>query len=227
MKTVILALIGLGMTFTANVRADVFEAKSWTNKDGKVMEASIDHILSKDSLILRAKNGGKRYTIKTTSLSDESQKQLHDLIDETLRSLKSGGNISGDLLYKGIALNLTSETESAVLNKPLSLEVINYRLSSDKVTATLELESGLFAELKAKFNCEFFVLNKALSIRPKDSRGAWESNYWWLKTKSGAINKSGSPVVTKGDRWKFVFSDKVRITWGMVGVSDGPIITDK
>lgn len=256
MKTETKILVGLVFTsFSQFALADPFDYRTWANREGKGFEARLDHIVNSETLVIQAQNGGKRYTLKKAQLSTESTDYLDKQIEQTKKALMESVKIDGELIYKGIALGLRDETEAAAVGKTLSLEVTGIRVSSDKLTATLCLESYIFANLRLSVNSEFYTSGNSLYFRSKEI--GHDRSYWWYyhtgsasatggSTSAGVDPHFGLPrrgvyrngrfypttaegilVVTKGDRWKFKFSKDVSMKWGLVGVTEGPIITDR
>ena len=222
--------------------SEPFEFRSWNNKEGKDIEAKLDHVVDSDTIVLQAKNGGKRYTIKKITLSDDSVQYLDNLISETKKSILEARSIDGEMLYKGVALRMEKDLEATAKGKTLSLEVKGFRVSSEKNAVTLELESGVFAELRVNSKYDFFVNSKSLYFRSAVKDGSnMDMNYWWYynstsngssstRSRSGdsgsGLNKDSVLVVAIGDSWKFRFSEDVKFRWGMIGVTEGPIVSD-
>lgn len=235
--------------------AEPFEYRMWSNKKGMGIEARLDHIVNAKSIIIQAKNGGKRYPLEKIQLSDESNEYLDLQIGDAKKALARAVTIDADLIYKGIALQLRDETEAAAVGKTLSLEVNGFKISTDKLTATLCLDSDVFATLRLAARSEFYASWDSLLFRSTIRRA-----YWWYwtsgivaRTATGTASSDTGPnstlgnginarygygrrmnvdgnsilIVTKGDRWKFKFSPDVSIKWGLVGVTEGPIITDR
>lgn len=221
--------------------SEPFEYRSWKNKEGKVIEAKLDHVVDPDTIVIQAKNGGKRYPIKKITLSDDSIQYFDNLVSETKKSILEARTIDGEMLYKGVALGMEKDLEASAKGKTLSLVVKSFRVTTEKNVATLELESGVFAELRVNARYDFFINGKSLNLRSgvKDGSGI-DMNYWWYYNPtsngssssrirsgdSGGLNKDSVIVVAAGDSWKFKFSEDVRFRWGMVGVTEGPIVTD-
>jgi hypothetical protein len=247
MKITTKSLVGLACFSLSQMGfAEPFEYRTWTNKEGKGLEAKLDHVVNSESVIIQAKNGGKRYTLKKDQLSDESKEYLDKQIGDTKKALLESVRIDGDLIYKGIALQLRDETETAAVGKTLSLEVKGFKISMDKLTATLCLESDVFATLRLNAKSEFLTSGNSLSFRSTQKGN--NSRYWWYSSSGASetgsstatgngtsthhgrrsgVDENSVLVATKGDRWKFEFSTDVSIKWGLVSVTEGPIITDR
>jgi hypothetical protein len=198
--------------------ANPFEYRVWENQQKKTFEARIDRMPNSEEIVLQSKKGGMRHTVKVTALSETCQAYLAETKSDLTKKLAEAARLDAELIFKGMAIGLKDEVEAAARGKQLALEVEGFRISTDKRTATLELENNIFALLKIDTGSEFFEKEKSLLIR-STKRG---TNYWWRH----GVNQGSDVVVTKGDVWRFKFSDSVRVSWEMVGVTEGPVIKE-
>ena len=201
-----------------------FPYESWENKEGKVLEARFERVKDSKTVVLQSKKGGKRYDLKRSVLADSSTEQIAKYIEESKTAMLEGNRFEGSDIYKAVALGLESDAERALEGKTLSLDVLGFRIDTDKLTAYLELEGGLYAKLRLSGKSEFFEKNKALYVRSSE-----KGNHWWYSSRNdGASNVdiNARLVAREKDRWTFKFTNKVRLEWGRVGVSEGVVITD-
>jgi hypothetical protein len=135
-----------------------------------------------------------------------------------------GNRFEGSDIYKAVALGLKSDAERAIEGKTLSLEVLDFKIDSDKLTAFLELEGGLYAKLRISGKSEFYEKNDTLYERSSE-KGL---KRWWYNYPRGesSVDVNSQMIAREKDRWTFKFTENVRLEWGQIGVSEGVIITD-
>lgn len=201
-----------------------FPYDKWENIEGRVLEARFERLKDADTVTLQMKNGGMRHDIKRATLSDDTDKKIKTYIEESKKTLLEAKRIEGAEIYKAVALGLKAEAETALEGKSMSLDVHGFKISTDKLTAILELESGIYARIRLSGKYEFYEKNKGLYARSTIKGAGGYLKYWW-SSDNGAI-QDGRLVVQEGDVWKFKFTDEVRLDWERVGVTDGVIITD-
>ncbi len=209
----------------ANAAETPFPYENWVNKEGKVIEARFERIKDAQTVTIQAKNGGMRYDIKRATLADDSDKKIIGYIEASKKTLVDAKRFEGADIYKAVALGLKADAETAMVGKSLSLDVIGIRVSTDKLSAILELEDGLYARLRVSGKLEFYEINKQLFMRTT-AKGKYDiDHYWWYNSGDGAIAE-GRLIAQEGGVWKFQFSSDVKLEWERVGVTDGVIITD-
>jgi hypothetical protein len=201
-----------------------FPYENWENKDGKVLEARFERVKDAETVVLQVKNGGMRYEIKRVTLALESGAKITNYIEESKKTMLEAKRIEGADIYKAVALGLKADAETALVGKDLSLNVAGIRVDTNKLSAILELESGIYARLKLSGKFEFYELNKALYVRPTVKGSGSSFRYWWYNG-SGSIDE-GKLIAQEGNSWKFRFDNDVKLVWERVGVTDGVIITE-
>ena len=214
MKIVLLLLALVSAGFSQDLKR--FDYRSWKNTEGKEFEARLDSLIeSGKKVVLQAKNGGMRYTLPLDKLSNADGNYIFNEVEDQKDALKSG-KADALTLYKAAALGLSSEIEASIGKiKSLSLKVTDYTISTDKMTAEIELEGAIFARilLPASYKDGFVERSKSLCIK-----GEGRGYYWW-----GNVKGSDSVVATKGSLITFDPTQGMRVEWGRVGVVDGPI----
>lgn len=195
-----------------------FDYRIWKNTEGKEFEARLDSLIeSGKKVVLQARNGGMRYTLPLEKLSNADGNYIFNEVEDQKDALKSG-KADALTLYKAAALGLSPEIEASIGKiKTLSLKVTDFTISSDKLTADIELEGAIFARvhLPALYKDGFVERSKSLCIK-----GQVRGSYWW-----GSVNDSDGVVATKGALITFDSTKGMRVEWGRVGVVDGPIFS--
>jgi len=224
MKTVILGALLICVPQGGFAQAGPFEYVQWTNREGKGFEAKLDRV-EIDKVILRARKGGKRYPIKISALSDESKERLlqyrKDVKDEIANAPLNENAPVGylilkpALIYRAVALGMT---ETLTEKRAIVPCIIRNVKVSDRLTATLGFEGGLFKQIRAEKGVEFFLKNKTLNSRSSTKRN-WSPYYY----RYGRVNEGAKVLLQEGEQFKLFLTPESILEWDRVGVSDGPV----
>ncbi len=213
------------MSRLANADDTPFAYETWSNRDGKIFEARVEQLLEGDIVVLQSKKGGTRYNVKRILLSEESNKKITSYIENTKKNLLESQRIEAADIYKAVALGLKKDAEVALIGKSISLNVSDIKIATDKLSATLQLESGLFARLQTTAKYEFYENKNTLYIRTKVKGDSFDSRFWWSRIERVGMTED-KIVAQKGLSWKFDFTEELKLTWERIGVTDGVVITN-
>jgi hypothetical protein len=201
-----------------------FPYEMWENKEGKLLEARFERVKDPATIILQAKNGGRRYDVKRSTLAESATDLITKYTEESKTTMLEGNRFEGSDIYKAVALGLEADAERAIEGKTLSLEVLGFKIDSDKLTAYLELEGGLYAKLRLSGKSEFYEKNDTLYER--SSEKAFKRWWYYYPKGESSVDVNSQMVAREKDRWTFKFTENVRLEWGRVSVSEGVVITD-
>ena len=208
-----LLLLATLLPVAAPAQGHLFSYKDWTSKDGKTIHARLNK-LEGDKVTLQMKKGARRYTFERDKLSAESNAAI-DKIRKGLENKIKAGSLDSVTIYQGVCLSLGRQLSDALRHKRLSFSVTEVRVESDRVSAFVGLEAGLFVQLSAGRGQEFFEKQDSLFTRPSN------------KTRidpSRSINQRARLIATTHGTYTIGFGETPTLTFGIVGVSDGVII---
>ena len=217
MRLAAILILALSLTGATHAGPDSFPYVTWTNKAGSSFEARFDHI-DGDKVVLRAKQGGKRYPVKRDTLSDASENLLGSYQAETTKKLKAleknpGAPIPVELAYRAVALGVAGKL-TALRYRTINFTINKIRVK-DRLTAILELDGDCFRILKAPDDREFFLKNDALYTRPaqKDNRFPYPKR----------TNANARLVHERAGSLPLRIEPGQGVSWQRIGVSDGPV----
>ena len=200
-----------------------FPYEKWENKEGKFLEARFERVKDAETIVLQSKNGGRRYDIKKSTLDISATDRITRYVEESKTVMFEGNRFEASDIYKAVALGLKSDAERAIEGKTLSLVVLDFKIDSDKLTAFLELEGGLYAKLRISGKSEFYEKNDTLYERSSEKGLRW---WYYYPRGESSVDVNSQMIAREKDRWTFKFTENVRLEWGQIGVSEGVIITD-
>ena len=225
MRKAAFGFLFLGLSQLAFSDPASFEYVTWTNQAGKGFLAKLERVEEK-KVILRAKKGGKRYPVKREDLSDESKARLLGYMDDVKNDLSGAPKsqvyphgyriLKPSVVFRAMALGMGNKLQA--MNAVVPCRINKIRVT-DRLTATLDLEGGLFRQVQAPKGIEFFVKEKTLNSRSSTKRN-WTPYYW----RYGRVNEGARVLLKEGEQFRLILTPESRLEWGQVGVTEGPLI---